>query len=149
MSRIDKTIQIRKPVEQVFEFVTTPVNWPRWHPSSLAVSGAIDHSLEVGEQVTEEFLVAGRRGRLVWRVRESIPHRRWVIDGQTEERGRGIITYNFASLRDGTKFDREFVYAMPNRFMTLLDWLFIRRRIEAESAEALRRLKEIVERRQR
>jgi hypothetical protein len=70
-----------------------------------------------------------------------------VIDGETEEGGRGIITYNFASLRDGTKFDREFVYAMPNRFMTLLDWLFIRQRIEAESAEALRQLKEIVERR--
>jgi uncharacterized protein YndB with AHSA1/START domain len=71
MSRIDKTIHIRKPVEQVFEFVTTPVNWPRWHPSSLAVSGAMDHSLEVGEQVTEEFLVAGRRGRVVWRVRRG------------------------------------------------------------------------------
>jgi hypothetical protein len=34
------------------------------------VSGAIDHSLKVGEQVTEDFRVAGRRGRARWTVIE-------------------------------------------------------------------------------
>ena len=46
-------------------------------------------------------------------------------------------------------FEREFVYTMPNMLMGALDWLFIRRRIEAESVEALRRLKEVVERREK
>ena len=66
MTRLYTTIQIQAPTERVFDYVTTPGNWPVWHPSSLGVSGATDHSLEPGERVTEGFLVAGRRGRVVW-----------------------------------------------------------------------------------
>lgn len=32
MSRIYTTIHIRRPVEQVFDYVTAPANWPKWHP---------------------------------------------------------------------------------------------------------------------
>jgi uncharacterized protein YndB with AHSA1/START domain len=81
VSRICKSIQIQTPIEEVFEYVTTPGNWPAWHPSSLGVDGATDHSLEPGEQVTEEYRVAGRRGRVVWTVRERKAPRTWVIDG--------------------------------------------------------------------
>ena len=87
-----------------------------WHPSSLAVSGATDNSLEPGEEVREEFLVVGRRWRAVWTVRERVYPRRGVIDGRVQGEG-------------------------------LLDRLGLRRRVEAESAEALRRLKEVLERR--
>ena len=55
MTRIYTVVHIRQPPERVFEFVITPGHWPTWHPSSLRVSGATDHSLELGEQVTEEF----------------------------------------------------------------------------------------------
>ncbi len=61
MTRVNKTIHVGTSVERAFDYVTTPGNWPAWHPSSLKVSGATDHSLKPGEQVTEEFYVAGRR----------------------------------------------------------------------------------------
>ena len=146
MGRILTSISIRRPIEQVFDFVTTPANWPKWHPSSLSVSGATDHSLKAGEEVTEEFLVAGRRGRVVWKVRERTHPKRWVIEGRTEKGGGGRITYALTPVSGGTNFEREFVYTMPNIFMEALDWLLFRRRIEAESAEALQRLKEVLER---
>ncbi len=69
MTRIYTVVHIRQPLERVFEFVTTPGHWLTWHPSSLRVSGATDHSLELGEQVTEEFRVAGRLGRATWTMR--------------------------------------------------------------------------------
>ena len=87
MTRIRKSIRIQTPVEEVFEYVTTPGNWPAWHPSSLGVEGATDHSLEPGEQVTEGYRVAGRRGRVVWTVRERETPRRWVIAGRAENGG--------------------------------------------------------------
>ena len=40
MTRVTTTTEISRPVEEVFDYLTTPGNWPRWHPSSLAVSGA-------------------------------------------------------------------------------------------------------------
>jgi uncharacterized protein YndB with AHSA1/START domain len=147
MTRIHKEIQINAPIEEVFDYVTTPGNWPEWHPSSLGVSGATDHSLEPGEQVTEEYRVAGRRGRVTWTVREREAPRRWVIEGHVEGGGGGTITYTLTPRDGGTAFEREFVYAMPNALLALLDRLIFRRRVEAESAEALRRLKSELERR--
>jgi uncharacterized protein YndB with AHSA1/START domain len=146
MTRIITAINIGRPVEQVFEYITTPANWPRWHPSSLAVSGATDHSLTIGEQVTEKYQVAGRRGEVVWTVRASEAPYRWVIEGTIADGGGGgTIVYTLAPRIDGTFFTREFTYTMPNRLLALLDWLVLRRRVAAESAEALHRLKEALE----
>ena len=147
MTRIHTTIRIDEPVEKLYEYVTTPGNWPAWHPSSLGVSGATDHSLEPGEKVTEEYRVAGRRGRVVWTVRERVAPRRCTIDGEVDGGGRGTITYTLTPDASGTLFERDFVYAMPNALLALLDRLVLRRRVEAESAEALRRLKGVLEKR--
>jgi len=57
-TRITNSIAIARPPDAVFAYVTTPGNWPKWHPASKAVSGATDHSLVVGEKVTEDFIVA-------------------------------------------------------------------------------------------
>lgn len=147
MTRIYKTARIQTPIEQVFDYVTTPGNWPAWHPSSLGVSGATDHSLEPDERVTEEFRVAGRRGRVVWTVQERDAPHRWVIDGRVKGGGGGRITYTLTPHEGGTIFEREFVYTMSNPLLALLDRLVLCRRVEAESAEALRQLKDVLERR--
>jgi uncharacterized protein YndB with AHSA1/START domain len=140
MNRIETIVEIGRPVEEVFPFVTTPGHWPRWHPSSLGVEGATDHSLEVGERVTEHFRVAGQEGRAVWTVREREAPRRWVIDGMAEG-GRGAtITYSLTPTPEGSNFHRELVLSWPGELPDPL-----RRAVEAESAEALRRLKALLE----
>jgi uncharacterized membrane protein len=146
MTRIYSTIQIDRPVEAVFEFVTTAANWPQWHPSSLGVSQGADHSLVVGEQVTEEFLVAWQRGRVVWTVREREVPCWWVIAGEIIGRNHGgVISYRLSPREGATLFEREFVYDTPGLLLPLADRLVVRRRVERESAEALRRLKGALE----
>jgi len=61
--------------------------------------------------------------------------------------GSGTITCAPAPRVEGTTVERDFVYAMPNPMPAMLDRLVFRRRIEPESAEALRRLKNVLERR--
>jgi uncharacterized protein YndB with AHSA1/START domain len=146
-TRIQNSVTIARPVGVVFEFVTTPGNWPRWHPSSLSVSGATDHSLAVGEQVTEQYLVAGRKGEVVWTVTESKRPHCWVIEGQIVGRqAGGTVSYSLIPQNGSTHFEREFRYPTPGLLFRLLNALFFRRRIAAESAEAVRRLKEVLER---
>ena len=146
MTRIYTTTHINQPREQVYEFVTTPGNWPQWHPSSLGVEGDTDHSLAVGESCTEAFHVAGRKGQVVWTVTGREVPRRWVIRGIIVGRNDGgLITYSLTPENGGTRFEREFVYPAPNLVFRLLDWLVIRRRVTAESQEALRRLKQVLE----
>jgi uncharacterized protein YndB with AHSA1/START domain len=145
MTTIVISASIDRPISEVFDYVTTPAHWLVWHPSSLGVQGATDHSLRVGEEVTEDFRVAGRRGSVAWKVIAREVPVRWTISGRVASGGSGSITYTLSSSNGGTAFRREFVYAMPNWFAELLDRLFIRRRIEAESAEAVRRLKQALE----
>ena len=145
MSLVVSRATITRSPEEVFSYVTTPGYWPEWHPSSLGVTGATDHSLLVGEEVTESFLVAGRRGRAQWIVHEREEPRRWVIVGLVEGGGTGTIAYTLTLQDGGTSFEREFTYEMNNPLLALLDRLILRRRIDAESAEAVRRLKERLE----
>jgi uncharacterized protein YndB with AHSA1/START domain len=145
MTRICSSIQIRQPIEQVFDFITTPGNWPQWHPASVSVGGNPDHSLLPGEAVTENISVAGHRGQVTWLVRERSAPRRWVINGTGKDGGRATITYTLTRDPAGTNFDRELVYTMPNALLVILDWLIIRSRMKADSAEALQRLKRRLE----
>jgi hypothetical protein len=141
VSRIVSTITIARNPDEVFGYVTVPGRWPEWHPSSLAVSGCPpERSLEVGERCTEEFLVAGRHGSCEWAVVERIPGVRWTIATATQG-GSATIAYDLAPAEGGTSFRRTLDYRMPNALLALLDRLVLRRRIEAESKEALRRLK--------
>jgi uncharacterized protein YndB with AHSA1/START domain len=108
MSRIITRATIVRSPEEVFAYVTSPGHWPEWHPSSLGVTGATDHSLAVAEEVTESFLVAGRKGSAHWTVRERVEPRRWVIFGLVEGGGTGTITYALTPLDGGTAFERAF-----------------------------------------
>jgi uncharacterized protein YndB with AHSA1/START domain len=145
MSRILTSILIHAPIERVYDYVTTPANWPKWHPASRGVSPGADHPLDLGEQVTEEFEAGGRRGRAVWTVHEREPPHRWVIHGRGENGGDAVITYRLSAWGEGTRFERELTYRMPNLTLVLLDVLRIRRRMTAESVKALRRLKAVLE----
>ena len=144
-TRIRNSVSIDRDPEVVFAYVTTPANWPRWHPSSLGVSGAVDHALDLGEQVTEDFLVAGRRGQAVWTVVQREAPERWVIAGEVNGRPAGAVTYTLASAGAGTRFERELVYGSPNLLFAALNRIRIRARIQSESAEAVRRLKQVLE----
>jgi uncharacterized protein YndB with AHSA1/START domain len=145
MMRICNSIQISRPIEQVFDFITTPCNWPQWHPASVSVSRSADHSLLQGEEVTEDISVVGRRGEVIWLVRERCAPRRWVIDGKAKDGGRATITYTLTRYPAGTNFERELVYTIPNVLLAILDWLVIRSGMKAESVEALQRLKRVLE----
>ena len=146
MTTIVTETVIARPRAEVFEYVTTPAHWLVWHPSSLGLHGATDHSLQVGEEVVEEFRVAGRAGSVTWKVTAREAPARWAIAGRVAAGGSGTITYTLAETVGGTAFRREFVYAMPNAFAALLDRLFVRRRIEAESRRAVSLLKQALER---
>jgi uncharacterized protein YndB with AHSA1/START domain len=138
---------IKLSPSEVFEFVTTPANWPKWHPSSVAVRGpGADHSALVGEEITEDFRVAGRTGTVTWRVIERIEPTLWAIEGEIQGRSNGgVVRYELAPTENGTAFTRTFSYPTPGPLFTFLDRLFVRRRVRAESADAVRRLRKLLE----
>ncbi len=144
-TRIANSIVIARPSDTVFAYVTTPANWPKWHPASLAVSGATDHSLLRGEQVTEDFVVAGRKRRVLWTATKREVNREWVISGDVDGRNAGVITYTLTPVAEGTRFDREFIYPSPNLLFAALNRISIRSKVEAEWKQAVENLKRLLE----
>ena len=145
-TRIVNEITIARPPQRVYDYVTTPANWPRWHPSSLAVHGAIDHPLAVGESVVEDFIVAGRRGSVTWTVVAREAPVSWSIDGtNVDSRGGGTVTYALRPEGGGTRFTRVLTYHMPNLLAGILNDFGVRERVAAESSEAVMRLKAALE----
>lgn len=138
---------IQRSPDEVFDFVTTPANWPRWHPSSVAVRGpGADHSSLVGEEITEDFRVAGRTGTVTWRVIERIEPSSWAIEGVIQGRSNGgVVRYELTPTETGTAFTRTFSYPTPGALYTFLDRLIVRRRVRGESNEATRRLRKLLE----
>lgn len=142
ISRVYNAILIHRPIAAVFDYVTTPATWVRWHPVTVSVTGATDHSLRIGEQVVEEIRSVGGIGLMVWTVSERFAPHQWRIDGLSNIGIRGIIEYRFAERTDGTFYERELYYWKPHSFLyPLLDRLYKRRRVWAESEEALKRIK--------
>lgn len=144
-TRIVTVASIQRSPTVVFDYVTTPAHWPAWHPSSLAVSGSVDHPLDLGEQVTEEFRVAGRRGRVVWTVVAREPPGKWSIEGTIDGRPAGTVTYSLTSTESGTRFEREFTYRAPSLWFAIFNWLVLRGRIQSESDTAVSQLKGLLE----
>jgi hypothetical protein len=132
---------IRRSPGQIFDFATTPAHWARWLPSA-EVSGAVDHPLRTGEQVTEQLLISRRRSIVEWTVIECEPPRRWAIAGILNGMGQVVVTYELTPRPDGTMFERDFAYALPRG---LFDWLLVRPRLETDSALALHRLRSLLE----
>lgn len=96
MVRIVAAISIHSPIGAVFDYITTPENWPAWHPASSAVHGSADHSLLISEEVTEEFVAGGRQGSCVWQVtRREAPYL-WKITTATPQ-VRAEITYRLTA----------------------------------------------------
>jgi uncharacterized protein YndB with AHSA1/START domain len=144
-TRIVDSVDIAAPPERVFAYVTAPVNWPRWHPQSRAVSGVVDHTPQPGEKTIEEFEIAGRKGRATWTSIAVDPPRRWEFNGRGEGGGGAHIAYTLTPTAVGTHFERELVYRGPNLLFAIVDALQIRAVMEADSAEAVRRLKRAIE----
>lgn len=144
-SRLVNRIEIAAPPERVFSYVTTPANWPRWHPASRAVRGITDRAPKVGENVIETFEIAGRRDDATWTTVELDPPRRWVIYSGTPGGASARIFYSLSARNGSTLWERDIDYRGPNLLFGLLNVLQIRAVMESDSAKALANAKRDVE----
>jgi hypothetical protein len=140
MPRIILSTKIARPIADVFDYATEPANWPEWHPASRSISCAADHLLPLGEMVTEEFVAAGRPGNCAWLVTRHVFPRLWSIAATTPE-ARAEITYRLKEKGGSTIFEREWTYTPLSLWLKVGAFLFLRKRMIAESRKALEGLK--------
>lgn len=144
MTRIRSQIHLRRPIAQVYDYVTTPTRWREWHPSSVGVHGIADRPAVPGDRMTEEVHAAGRSATFQWEVTLGERPQRWTVAGRFYG-GTASIAYEFTPTADGVLFTRELSYELTDTVLRVLNWFVLARRLRHESAAALERLRQRIE----
>jgi uncharacterized protein YndB with AHSA1/START domain len=145
MGRVTNTIFIHRPITGVFDLATTARTWPRWHASSLRVSGAVDHPVEVGERISDEVRIAGRTGVVEWTCVERDRPRRIVLVSAGTQGEQARLVYTLVEHDGGTTLTRTLTYRYPIPLAGLLEPLLITPLMRRDARTALDNLKALIE----
>lgn len=131
--------------QSVFDFVTTPALWHRWHPATVNVRGVPNRPLVVGETAIELIAPAGCRDQALWTVLVCAPPQRWEISTDTAN-GSAHIVYEIVAADGGSYFHRTLAFQSKRWPWRALDSNLTRWLLARQSQRAMRRLKEVLER---
>ncbi|WP_342244433.1 SRPBCC family protein [Pseudomonas sp. OTU5201] len=145
MTRMQHEVEIAHAPEYVLAYASTATRWPEWHPSSLRVDGPVG-PLPAGSHFEEDIHAGGRAGHLSWDVTEYNPGRLWRATAKGTHGLELMLTYECESTGSGTRFVRTLEYGFSGLAMQIANWLVMRGKIDRESAESMKQLKEMAER---
>jgi hypothetical protein len=107
MPRVSHHFVVDRPIQAVFDVVTTVGRWPQWHPATRRVEGDIDHPARLGDRVTEHVTIAGIEGSGTWTVTEYDTPRHLALEADLPF-GHLRIGYRLEVAEGGgTRFQRD------------------------------------------
>lgn len=142
-------VDIRRPIDVVFDYVTTPKHWPTWYPLTAKIEGSVESSLEPQNTCTETVCTAilkkifCLRSIFTWSVVEKTRPTLFIFNVKTQSEGR--ITYRFEQNGEYTIWKRELIYTPGNFFWSIANKLLVEQKIREASAQALHNVKNILE----
>lgn len=137
MPRFSHQLVIQRPIEAVFDVATTAKHWPAWHPATTGVDGAIDHPVQLGEQIIERVNIGGRQGEGTWTVVDYARPYRLTLLANTSL-GETKISYSLVETTEGVVFRRDLSYEIDAPPLEAI--------MEQQSAVAVVNLKGLLER---
>jgi uncharacterized protein YndB with AHSA1/START domain len=136
------TVIIAGSAAAVFDLATTARFWPQWHPASHTVGGVTQRPYQLGDLIHERGEVAGIPFQVTWKVEAHARPSRAVLRAETPP---ARIIYTFEGRSGATEFRRELEYDPATFRAGAPDPDALVRLMHTQSEEALRRLKELVE----
>jgi uncharacterized protein YndB with AHSA1/START domain len=70
---VENTITIERPIEELFEYISTPENDPTWVSVSIRNQRTSPGPMRVGMTIEEDVKIFGRTSRDTWEVTEYEP----------------------------------------------------------------------------
>ncbi|MCP4137463.1 MAG: hypothetical protein GY754_41230 [bacterium] len=141
------TIEINRPIKEVFDYKTNPAYWPNYHPLSVEVGPELQGPPVIGTEFYEVVNVLSIKQRFEWKVVKYSSPGLFEIAGSVKGffGGDAVITYTLEEKGDKTLFTRRFEIKRYNAILKFLDWLMINRVADYDGKNALKNLKKIME----
>lgn len=139
MIRVEKSVVINKPVQEVFALVTDGSKAPSWQGGLEAVEG---YASQIGEQYTEVRKFLGREMRSVMEITAFEPNARWaakVVKGPVPYE----VTVFFQPQGESTRLTTR-VEGEPTGFFKMAEGMF-QSQLEKSIEEDTNRLKRMME----
>lgn len=141
MIKVEKSVVINKPVEEVFSYVTGADNYTKWQAGvEQVIEGGPRNT--VGSQFTEVRKFMGQEMRTTLELTEFVPNAKWaakVVKGPVPYE----VTMTFQSVDGGTKVTTR-VDGEPKGFFKLAEGM-VAGQLEKSLGEDELKLKEILE----
>lgn len=139
------TAHIDKPAQELFDYLTTAANWPKWHPATASVSGDVDHPATEGETIVEVVRHGLMRDTFPWKIEECRAPSRWAILAKSKRFGQKVrIEYTLTPENGGTRWERMMCFYFP-QWLAPLDKLVFSKILRRNSEKAVRQLKQSME----
>jgi len=106
MPRVSHHFVADRPIEAVFDIVTTARFWTEWHPATRGVEGDIDHPARLGDRIIEHVTIAGIEGSGTWTVVEYDRPHHLALEADLAV-GHLRISYQLTTVDGGTRFQRD------------------------------------------
>ena len=106
MIRIETSVVINRPIDDVFEFVSDVENNPLWQASVVEGKQTSPGSLGVGTTIMTTSRYFGLRLTTDWEVVEYEPHKKYVARSGSG-RGQAKGAWSFEPVAEGTRIALE------------------------------------------
>jgi uncharacterized membrane protein len=141
MAKIERSITINAPVEQVFTYVDDLKNMMEWLPGLMEIKDVTGSG--VGEHHRWTYKMVGIRLQGETTVTEHIPNQRRV----SQSKGGAVSTwiFTFEPHDDGTKLNMDIEYTIPVPVLGKLAEKLVLRRNEREADLAIANIRDKME----
>ncbi len=145
--RVEESVEINRPVEEVFSYVDNPENLPQWSALALEARKEAQGPLREGDRFTAVGKFLGRRFETPFEVSSYEPNRRYTHRATGGPLPRQEWTYTYEEVSGGTRLTRV-AEGEPSGFFKLADPL-IERALKRQVRADLENLKDLLEARGR
>ncbi len=146
MAKIDKSIDVNAPREQVFDVLTDLDLLPAWSTTTVEATGTSGQPMQQGDTFGQTLRILGKNLESSWRVTELDRPRRLAYSADAPGGGTLRMVQVLEDIPDGTRVSVDLDYQLPGGFLgKLLDTVYAERRNERELEHSLSNLKELIE----
>jgi len=124
MARIEESVEIHRPVEEVFAYTTDAKSWPQWHGDMQEAEQTSPGQVGVDTTFRGKNRMWGQTSEWTARVTEYDPYERWslVIDSGSVIIDVGL---SFDPIKGGTRFTLVWDVKKVRGFLRLLESMMI------------------------